>query len=251
MPLHPDFVKMLNKFKQQYGEKEGERVYYAWVYNENLDDTKSLESQKGYKADKIEGNRNKVLKSIESLIEADKKKYSLIIDKWMETFYNEGIQSAATELSMEISEFGNTNLMKQQLKALQDNTKTIAFSLMDDINKEVGLLVTNIELNNIPIKNTELKKEIQKIFETKQARLESQITTETTRATNTGLIFGYKSSGLVTHKQWVAVIDDRTSAGCQALNGEIVEIGKPFSLGVYSPPLHPNCRSRVIPVTLS
>ncbi|RLI40433.1 hypothetical protein DRO59_09305, partial [Candidatus Bathyarchaeota archaeon] len=31
MPLHKDFQKILNAFKKRYGEKEGERLFWAWV----------------------------------------------------------------------------------------------------------------------------------------------------------------------------------------------------------------------------
>jgi len=50
-------------------------------------------------------------------------------------------------------------------------------------------------------------------------------------------------------KQWSSVLDRRTSAVCQTLNGEIQPVDKPFSLGYMYPPALPNCRSRVVSVT--
>jgi len=122
---------------------------------------------------------------------------------------------------------------------------------MDDVKKEIGLLITDASLNNIPFTNAKLKQEVQGVFNSKLGRLSSQITTETDRAFNTALEFGYKKSGLVTHKQWIAIIDANTTSICQRLNGEIAEIGQPFSSGDYTPPAHPNCRSRIANVTLS
>lgn len=294
MPIHPDFKKIYDNFVNQYGQDGGKSIYYAWLYNEQLDDTKSLKSQKSYSVDSwhlgefskehydnypelidkinvfpignskeyiykikndvrdaIPPHTKEIQKVLNDFFLSEKEKYSLIIDKWTARFYDEGIQTAAEELSMEVAEFGNIKSKMEQVKILQTNSKNLLFNMFDDVNKEIGLFTTNIALNKVLISNTELKKEIQQIFMNKQSRLQSQITSETTRSFNTALEFGYKESGLVTHKQWVSVIDDKTTSICQALNGEIVEIGKPFSSGDYAPPAHINCRSRIVSLTLS
>jgi len=46
-PIHPDFQRILRMFIQQYGEDKGRRLYYAWLNKYGLDDTKSLDSQRG------------------------------------------------------------------------------------------------------------------------------------------------------------------------------------------------------------
>jgi SPP1 gp7 family putative phage head morphogenesis protein len=158
---------------------------------------------------------------------------------------------AAEELALRAGEFGNFKERLQQVQILQGNSTRLVYSLLDDINKEVTLLLTDTALNAVPFSNAELKNEVVDIFERKMMRIQSQIITESTRATNTALEFGYKKSGLVTHKQWVSVLDASTSSICRQLNGEIVEIGKPFSTGDYACPAHPNCRSRIVPVTLT
>jgi len=134
---------------------------------------------------------------------------------------------------------------------LRENAKTINFELWDAIDKEITLMLSDIQLNNIPFTNTALKREMQTIFARHSARLASQVTTETTRATNQGIKWGYDKSGLVSHKQWAAIIDGKTSQICLDLNGEIREIGKAFSSGDYGPPAHVNCRSRIVKVTLT
>jgi len=45
MPMHPDFVKILSRFKRQYGDEEGERLFYAWLNKHDLDDTKAYNIQ--------------------------------------------------------------------------------------------------------------------------------------------------------------------------------------------------------------
>lgn len=42
--------------------------------------------------------------------------------------------------------------------------------------------------------------------------------------------------------EWIASFSERTCPICSALNGEVVEVGKPFSAGVTNPPAHPSCR---------
>jgi len=42
MPLHPDFQKILESFKEEYGEEEGERRFYAWLRSRGYDETKSM-----------------------------------------------------------------------------------------------------------------------------------------------------------------------------------------------------------------
>ena len=51
MPLHPDFQAIYDNFIKQYGDEKGKDIYYAYLHNENLDDTKSLASQKDYSVD--------------------------------------------------------------------------------------------------------------------------------------------------------------------------------------------------------
>jgi len=249
MPRHPDFEKLRNKFIEEYGPEKGESIYYAYLHNEGLKEEISISEQK--KKDAISNNYNKIKSSLNDYIFTEKEKYSMIIDKFITQSYLEGISEAAQELSMLPSEFGDLRQQQNQLKVLKENSKQLAFNLLDDITKEVTLLITDANLNNIPFTNQELKKDIQNIFGKYEERLKSQVVSETDRTFNTALEFGYKKSGVVTHKQWVSVIDDKTSSVCQQLNGEIVEIGQPFSIGIYTPPAHPNCRSRIKSITIS
>jgi len=76
--------------------------------------------------------------------------------------------------------------------------------------------------------------------------------TEINRATNRGRLDTWKTVG-ITKKQWLSTIDDRTSAICEELDGQIVSVEKNFSGRVEkeifigeAPPAHPNCRSTII-----
>ena len=54
----------------------------------------------------------------------------------------------------------------------------------------------------------------------------------------------YEDSGVVDGVQFSAHIDDRTSDICEMLNGTIWALGDP---DIRAPPLHFNCRSRLVP----
>lgn len=85
-------------------------------------------------------------------------------------------------------------------------------------------------------------------------RYELVARTVTNEMVNAGCLSSYaklaeENPNLRLRKQWSSVLDKRTSPPCQALDGEIQPIDKPFSLGRMYPPQLPNCRSRVLPVT--
>jgi len=68
--------------------------------------------------------------------------------------------------------------------------------------------------------------------------------TESAMADVNGTYAGWKASGVVAGKQFMAAPD--CCDECQESDGEIVEIDDEFSAG--EPPLHPNCRCGVLAV---
>lgn len=202
------------------------------------------------KKDQLENKFAIATANVKQTLANEKELYKTIIDKSIEEVYNDAIVSIEQELSLQprsLLDFNGNNAVKQVLK---DNATTITYELFDAIEKEITLMLTDISLNNSPISDTKLKAEIRKIFESKESRLMSQIITETTRTANRAFEFGYKQSGVIAAKQWVAVLDSKTTSICRQGNGEIREIGKPFSTGDYTAPFHINCRSRIQGLTI-
>lgn len=72
------------------------------------------------------------------------------------------------------------------------------------------------------------------------------VRTESAHVLNKAAIMSYADMG-VTHIEFAAILDGRTSAVCLSLNGDIIPINEAVP-GVNTPPLHPNCRSTVLPV---
>ncbi len=78
-------------------------------------------------------------------------------------------------------------------------------------------------------------------------RLEAIARTESMRGYNMGHLRGIIDSQGVAGVEFSAVLDSRTSEACEAREGLRFPLGSP-ELAYNSPPLHPNCRSILIPV---
>jgi HK97 family phage portal protein len=93
----------------------------------------------------------------------------------------------------------------------------------------------------------ELTDRVKGVFtELKTSRAELIARTESTVSNNEGLIEGYRQSEVVTGKEWVAVMDNRTREEHAMLDGEIVDLNGVFSNGL-SYPSEPNCRCLIGP----
>lgn len=56
----------------------------------------------------------------------------------------------------------------------------------------------------------------------------------------------YKASEVVEKYEYLATLDDRTSEICRSMDGKVFKLSEK-EVGVNYPPLHPNCRSTVVP----
>ena len=89
----------------------------------------------------------------------------------------------------------------------------------------------------------QLKKDLNVLY----YQAERLVRTETNYAMNQAHLKGYKDSGVVEKYEFLAAHDKRTSKLCRDLDGEMFELSKAV-VGVNYPPMHPNCRSTVVPV---
>ncbi|MDD2370844.1 MAG: minor capsid protein [Firmicutes bacterium] len=76
---------------------------------------------------------------------------------------------------------------------------------------------------------------------------ERLIRTETSYVANRSNMQNYIDNGLKFY-EYLAVEDSRTSERCSTLDGKVFELSK-AQIGINYPPLHPNCRSRGLPVS--
>ena len=89
----------------------------------------------------------------------------------------------------------------------------------------------------------QLKKDLNVLY----YQAERLVRTEMKYAMNQGHLKGYADSGVVEKYEFLAAIDSRTSKLCKNQNGKVYKLSD-ATVGVNYPPLHPNCRSTVIPV---
>ena len=88
-----------------------------------------------------------------------------------------------------------------------------------------------------------LKKDLNVLY----YQAERLVRTETNYAMNQGHLEGYKASDVVESYQFLAAHDHRTSKLCREMDGKLIPLDK-AQVGVNCPPLHPHCRSTIIPV---
>lgn len=72
--------------------------------------------------------------------------------------------------------------------------------------------------------------------------------TEITRAYNVGLLKASFLNPTLTGYRFQAVLDNRTSLMCRERHGMFIPKDNIALLAANTPPLHPNCRSRLVPV---
>ena len=89
----------------------------------------------------------------------------------------------------------------------------------------------------------QLKKDLNVLY----YQAERLVRTETNYAMNQAHLKGYKDSGVVEKYEFLAAIDSRTSKLCKNQNGKVYKLSDAV-VGVNFPPLHPHCRSTVIPI---
>ena len=63
---------------------------------------------------------------------------------------------------------------------------------------------------------------------------------------NEATVNNYKENGIKEY-EFMAFLDKKTSPQCRELDGKIISISE-YKAGVNFPPVHPNCRSCIVPV---
>lgn len=87
---------------------------------------------------------------------------------------------------------------------------------------------------------------LSKRMETSKSAAKRLIMTESARMDNEGLLDYYKRTN-VTHLEFIATLDMKTSDICRSLDGEIIPIEN-AQVGLNIPPMHPYCRSVIGPI---
>jgi len=152
-------------------------------------------------------------------------------------------QAAMAELGVEIA-FDITN--PKVIKWIKDRCGLLIKSISDTTLEKLRKTLAEGVANGESIPN--LADRIGIVYdEAKGSRAVKIARTETINASNSGSLEAYKQSGVVEKKEWLATMDDRVRDEHAAMNGEIVDIDKPFSNGEMFGS-EPNCRCTILPV---
>lgn len=111
---------------------------------------------------------------------------------------------------------------------------------------------------------SELQKRIEDVYEDIiKYRSEMIARTESQQWVHEGQIDGWKESGVVSGKEWITAYDERTCEDCQDNDGKIIELDEDYYVkgdelpsgaqvdyrDIGEPPLHPDCRCTIAPIT--
>jgi len=163
------------------------------------------------------------------------------VRKAIEEAYLKSLDSIEVDFDMNF--IPNRNTMNFIERRALDYVRDLGEEIKSKLRKELetGL----IQGESIP----KLKSRITKIFDVAETRANTIARTEIALAENAGKLEGYMQSGMKGKVEWVAKLDGRTSEICRHLNGEEQPIGNKFNYKDwegFSPPAHPNCRSRLV-----
>lgn len=233
--LEKNLKKIEKELKKNYQEAIKEiKKEIAFLYAEN----ELTEWQKYHSEETI--------KSLESILDEMYKREEKILTNHLKDTYKKTYKQELVELNISFN-IVNDNLIREVIKTnwsgltfseriWNNGRDKLAVKLKETLNK--GL----IRGDSLQDMARHLSKEMDKDYN----RALNLVHTETCWVQNQATLDSYKEADLNAY-EFCAFIDHRTSEVCKSLDGTIIKI-KDGVVGVNLPPLHPRCRSCIIPV---
>lgn len=168
-----------------------------------------------------------------------------IMASFLLPFIETSVQEAGLEALLLVNGEGIFDTTDAIQKRIEKRAKTVGKEINDTTQKKLAKTLAEGIADGEGV--GELTERVSKVYKGyPDYRSELIARTETTAANNEGFIEGYRQSGVATHKEWIATIDDRTRHEHVELNGDIVKLDKEFSNGLQFPQ-EPNCRCVIAP----
>lgn len=212
-----------------------------------FDSLKSMSIKRNINKDTV----NDVKLVIESKTAKFRETAKLDFVKYLATTWALGIDAANVELAAKIIEpIVQTPRAEQLALAASDNVMSLVTGVSEDMKKDLNNALLDALVNEEGPRQAakRFKDYVDDAFANKyKNRLLTIARTETLRTLNQSNVQAYKDSGVVDKIQWITASDDRVRPKHRAVNGEVVVLGKQFSLGVTQPPEGVNCRCSVVP----
>ena len=164
--------------------------------------------------------------------------------------------SEAEDIKQQLQDFisgsvWNDVIPKEAVEWLSGYVPQLAGNLSDDVLEKVRdvfqvSLMTGATLQEQVKALREAAPELEAMT---QHRIEAIARTEITRADTMGRLISMKANEDVIGVEFSAVLDDRTTEICASRHGLVMRIDDP-RLPENTPPLHVNCRSMILPLTI-
>lgn len=225
-------------YKRAFNELD---ALLADIYIEMAEDG-GISSDNLYKANRYSALQSKISELAYKLGQTEQK----ILANWLKELYKEEFEKIAE--FMGDSTF--TNVSEGMVEAaVKTNWSGEHFSkrVWDNKNKLVSAL-DRVVIDGIAlgVSRQKITKKIVKQFEVAHYCAERIVRTESNFIYNRAHLDNYKQAGILKY-EFLAEVDSRTSAQCKKQDRQVYYLAE-AQVGLNYPPLHPNCRSTVIPV---
>lgn len=127
---------------------------------------------------------------------------------------------------------------------LGENYSARIWANRDKLVRELRIKLTQAFIRGEGVEQT--AKDLAERMQVSYSSAERIVRTESSFVTHQATWDGYKASGLVERYEFLATLDSRTSEICRMMDGKVFRLSEK-EVGVNYPPLHPNCRSTVVP----
>lgn len=222
--------KLLKLFKDTRKEVLNElKIIYA--------DIESTEYAK-YQIDSLLTSINNALDNLYSNNEKE-------VNEGLKEIYKEMDKQASIDLNNAFNTV-NENLVRETLKTnwsglsfserIWEHRRSLAFTIKSELSKG---LIRGESLQDI-------SKIISDKFDTSFSNAMRLVRTESCWVMNEATVNNYKDNGIKEY-EFMAFLDSKTSKECKSLDGKKFSIEE-YQAGVNLPPLHPNCRSCIVPI---
>ena len=167
------------------------------------------------------------------------------VNEGLVDIYKEMDKQASIDLNNSFNTV-NENLVRETLKTnwsglsfserIWEHRRSLAFTIKSELNKG---FIRGDSLQDI-------SKIISDKFDTSFSNAMRLVRTESCWIMNEATVNNYKENGIKEY-EFMAFLDSKTSKECKRLDGKKFSIEE-YQAGVNLPPLHPNCRSCIIPI---
>ena len=167
------------------------------------------------------------------------------VNESLKEIYKEMDKQASIDLNNSFNTV-NENLVRETLKT---NWSGLSFSERIWEHRRSLALTIKSELNKGLIRGDSLQdmsRIIADKFNTSYSNAIRLVRTESCFVMNEATINNYKNNGIKKY-EFMAFLDKKTSKACRDMDNKIISIEE-YKVGLNCPPLHPNCRSCVVPV---